>query len=67
MVASWVSVPLRVSALPVLKFLYMYFLGLGFLDGRAGLTYCVLQAWYQYQIGLKVRELQRAARGLTPG
>lgn len=57
----------RLPALPVLKFLYMYFLGLGFLDGRAGLTYCVLQAWYQYQIGLKVRELQRAARGLTPG
>jgi len=57
----------RLPALPALKFLYMYFLKLGMLDGLPGATYCVLQAWYQYQIGLKVRELQRAARGLTPG
>lgn len=57
----------RLPGLPTLKFLYMYFLGLGILDGKAGLTYCVLQAWYQYQIGMKVREMQRAARGLSAG
>jgi len=56
----------RMPGRPILKFLYMYFLKLGILDGRAGLTYCVLQTIYEYQICLKVRELKRAERGLTP-
>ncbi|MCC6230549.1 MAG: glycosyltransferase family 2 protein [Phycisphaerales bacterium] len=56
----------RMPLRPVLKFLYMYFARLGILDGRAGLTYCVLQAIYEYQICVKVRELMRIERGL-PG
>lgn len=56
----------RMPLRPHLKFLYMYLVGLGILDGRAGLTYCTLQAIYEYQICLKVRELKRVERGLTP-
>ncbi len=56
----------RMPGRPFLKFLYMYFFRLGLLDGRAGLTYCTLQAIYEYQIVLKVRELKRLERGLPP-
>ena len=43
---------------PLLRFLYMYVLRRGFLDGRAGLTYCRLLAIYEYLIVLKTRELR---------
>ncbi|MBX3372869.1 MAG: glycosyltransferase family 2 protein [Phycisphaeraceae bacterium] len=56
----------RMPGRPFLKFLYMYLLRGGILDGRPGLTYCTLQAIYEYQICLKVRELKRIERGL-PG
>jgi glycosyltransferase involved in cell wall biosynthesis len=54
----------RLPGRPWVKFGYMYFLRLGFLDGRAGLTYCALQAIYEYMICLKVRELKRREAGL---
>lgn len=44
---------------PVIKFLLLYVIKRGFLDGRAGLTYAILQAFYEYMIVLKVRELGR--------
>ena len=56
----------RLPLRPVLKFIYMYVLQRGFLDGRAGFDYCVLQAVYEHLIVLKVRELNRERRGLTP-
>ncbi len=43
---------------PMVKFLFLYFAKRGFLDGRAGFTYVVLQAIYTYMIVLKVRELE---------
>jgi len=49
----------RLPFRPWLKFVYMYFLRLGFLDGYAGLTYCSLQAVYEYMICAKLSELQR--------
>jgi glycosyltransferase involved in cell wall biosynthesis len=52
----------RMPLRPALKFVYMYVLKRGFLDGRAGLTYCVLQAIYEYQICLKVREMRLESR-----
>jgi len=52
----------RLPGRPFLKFFYMYVLRFGVLDGRAGLTYCVLQAIYEYQIVLKVREIRRNER-----
>ena len=42
---------------PVIKWLYMVFGRLAFLDGRAGLTNATLQAIYEYFIVLKTREL----------
>ena len=37
---------------------------MGFLDGKAGLTYCTLQAVYEYMICCKVKELRRRQKGL---
>lgn len=49
---------LRIPFRPLIRFLYMY-LGLGgVLDGRAGFTWCVLQAFYEYLILLKIWELR---------
>jgi len=50
---------------PTLRFLYMYFFRLGFLDGRAGLTYCRLLAFYEYMTFLKIRELRRRKGGMS--
>ncbi len=41
----------------VVKFLLLYVGKRGFLDGRAGLTYAVLSAIYEYLIVVKVREI----------
>jgi glycosyltransferase involved in cell wall biosynthesis len=42
---------------PLCVFLYMYVLKAGFLDGRMGLRYCFLKMFFEYQIAIKVREL----------
>lgn len=47
----------RLPGRPMIKFLLLYVLKRGFLDGRAGLTYSVLQSIYEYMIVLKTREL----------
>ncbi|MFQ3587668.1 MAG: glycosyltransferase family 2 protein [Fimbriimonadaceae bacterium] len=52
----------RLPARPTLRFLILYVLKGGFLDGRAGLTYARLQAIYEYMIVLKVREMLRERR-----
>jgi glycosyltransferase involved in cell wall biosynthesis len=49
---------------PALRFFYMFFFRLGFLDGRAGFTYCRLLAIYEYFTILKIRELRRRKNGL---
>ena len=43
---------------PLIKWLYMVFWRMAFLDGRAGITYATLQSIYEYFIILKTRELQ---------
>jgi len=48
---------------PTLRFIYMYLLRGGILDGWAGLTYCRLMAIYEYMIVLNIREMRRRARG----
>ncbi|MFW6360077.1 MAG: glycosyltransferase family 2 protein, partial [Chroococcales cyanobacterium] len=50
---------LRLPFRPLIRFIYMYFFLGGILDGRAGFTWCVLQAFYEYLILLKVWELQQ--------
>jgi glycosyltransferase involved in cell wall biosynthesis len=52
----------RLPMRPVVKFLLMYFGRLGFLDGRAGLTYALLQSMVEYMIVLKTRELAENGR-----
>lgn len=54
----------RLPCRPLLRFLYMYFLRMGILDGWAGLTYCRLLAVYEYLIVLNIRELKRREMGL---
>jgi glycosyltransferase involved in cell wall biosynthesis len=42
---------------PLLRWAYMMFYRKGILDGQAGWTYATLQAFYEYSIVLKTREL----------
>ena len=51
----WVWLPLK----PTLRFLINYIFQLGFLDGKAGYIYARLMSQYEYQIGVKLYELQR--------
>jgi len=60
------NLSVRLPFRPTLKFIYMYVLMRGFLDGRAGLTYCRLQKMYEWQIVVKTAELKRKEQGLTP-
>ncbi len=46
------------------KFLYLYIIKRGFLDGGPGLTYCLLMSIYEYFIVLKTKELRRRNKGL---
>ena len=55
----------RLPFRPTARFLYMYLLRRGFLDGREGLTYCRLLSIYEYMIELKMRELERQEQGLS--
>ncbi len=48
----------RVPFRPVLRWLYMYFVLGGILDGRAGFAWCTLQAFYEYMIVLKAWEIE---------
>lgn len=48
----------RLPARALIKFILLYFIKRGFLDGRAGLTYSLLQSFYEYMIVLKVREIE---------
>jgi glycosyltransferase involved in cell wall biosynthesis len=54
----WVRLPLRSLA----RFVAFYVLRRGFMDGRAGFRYGVLMGYYEYLIGLKLRELELAGR-----
>jgi len=51
----------RLPFRPVVRFVYLYFIRLGFLDGRQGFDYCVLMSFYDYLTRLKAREMAAAA------
>ena len=51
---------MRLPCRPGLRFLYMYVLRLGFLDGRPGLVYCRLLASYESMIVTKMRVMERS-------
>lgn len=46
----------RLPGRPLLRFVYTYVFRLGFLDGRAGLAYCLLRVAHDIHIGVKLRE-----------
>ena len=50
---------MRLPLRPALRFLYMYVLRLGFLDGKPGLVYCRLLASYERMIVTKLKVLER--------
>ncbi len=50
----WVRLPFK----PLLRFVLIYFIRLGFLDGRAGYIYARLLSQYEFQIGVKLSELR---------
>lgn len=52
--------PLR----PVMRFIVMYFLRLGFLDGLPGLLYSLMIVCYEFMVVLKVIEFRRREKGL---
>lgn len=54
----------RLPARPLIKFLMLYIAKRGFLDGRAGLRYSILQSIYEYMIVLKTDELARTTANL---
>ena len=49
---------------PLVVFTGLYFIKGGVLEGRAGLTFSLLRAWYEYFIDCKADELRRRAAGL---
>jgi glycosyltransferase involved in cell wall biosynthesis len=51
----------RMPFRPLVKFLYLYGLRRGFLDGRAGFSYATMASIYEYMISVKVTELRLAA------
>jgi hypothetical protein len=58
---AWINnMPLR----PLIIFAGLYFVKGGMLEGRAGLTFSVLRACYEYFIDCKAVELRRRAAGL---
>lgn len=59
----------KLPARPLVKFLALYVLKRGFLDGAAGLRYSILQSIYEYIIVLKTRELEQmpVSRSAQPG
>lgn len=44
---------------PLIVFIYLYILRLGFLDLYPGLLYCLLRAYYELMISIKLKELTR--------
>jgi glycosyltransferase involved in cell wall biosynthesis len=56
----------RLPARPLIKFLLLYILKRGFLDGRPGFTYALLQSIYEAMIVLKVQELEQPQSSLPP-
>lgn len=49
---------LKLPFRPFIKFFYLMVVRRAFLDGRAGITYAVLQSVYEYFIVLKLREIR---------
>jgi len=49
----------RIPGWPIVRFLHMYLLKGGFLEGREGFAYCASMGWYEHLIRAKMRERRR--------
>jgi glycosyltransferase involved in cell wall biosynthesis len=60
----WARAPFR----PLMRFFWMYFLRLGFLDGKPGLIFCALMSMHEAVIGAKIYEhkLQKDVSRVEP-
>jgi glycosyltransferase involved in cell wall biosynthesis len=58
------SMAYRLPARPLFIFMALFFIRGGILEGRAGVTFCTLRAFYEFMIDCKVRELRRRERRL---
>lgn len=56
------AVSYRFPFRPFMRFFYVFILRRGFLDGKFGLTYSILQAIYEYMISIKVDEPKKAKK-----
>jgi glycosyltransferase involved in cell wall biosynthesis len=56
---------MQLPARPLLRFIYMYILRGGFLDGSTGFTYCRLLYYYELMIILKIKEQDRKDCGIS--
>jgi len=54
----------RLPGRPVVRFIYMYLWRRGFLDGKAGLDYCIMVAFYEFMIVLKAQAMLDSRRSL---
>ncbi|MGE0132663.1 MAG: glycosyltransferase family 2 protein [Blastocatellales bacterium] len=54
----WARAPFR----PLIRFFWMYFLRLGFLDGRPGLIFCTLMSMHEAVIAAKIYEQRLGER-----
>ena len=64
---AWKALFARLPGRPLIKFFYLFLVHRGFLDGKAGLDYCLLQSFYEFMITLKIKEqrLEAAPAGLA--
>jgi glycosyltransferase involved in cell wall biosynthesis len=58
----WVRLPFR----PGLRFIIWYVFRRGYADGRAGLIFCILMSYYEFIIGVKMRELEQRTGKQAP-
>lgn len=56
----------RLPFRPVIKFFILYLLKFGFLDGRAGFYYSVMQSFYEFMISVKLVELNQRQTPASP-
>ena len=53
------AITYRLPARPLAIFLALYLVRGGIFEGRAGITFCTLRAFYEFMIDCKLRELER--------
>ncbi len=49
----------RFPGRPAIYFMYSYFFKLGFLDGKAGLVFCLMKSLYQQTVNIKKYDIQQ--------